>query len=68
MPPSMCAAHAMEQIGVATWRAAAAQLADKNQDNHGISSQKFHLIRDFLELGYRVLLSGALWGHAPASN
>ena len=53
---------------MATWRAAAAQLADKNQDNHGISSQKFHLIRDFLELGYRVLLSGALWGHAPASN
>jgi len=53
-----CAAKAMEQIGVATWRAAATQLADKNQDNHGISSQKFHLIREFLMLGYRVLLSG----------
>lgn len=55
----------MEQIGVATWSAAAAQLADNNQDNHGISSQKFHLIREFLELGYRVLLSGAPCGQAP---
>ena len=49
----------MEKIGVAYWRAKAADLADKAQDNHGISAQKFHLLREFLSLGYRVLLSGA---------
>lgn len=47
----------MDAVGVATWRARAAELADKNQDNHGISSQKFHLLKEFLNLGYRVLLS-----------
>jgi hypothetical protein len=49
----------MDKIGVANWRAATAELADKAQDNHGISAQKFHLLREFLALGYRVLLSGA---------
>jgi hypothetical protein len=49
----------MQQLGVACWRAATAELADKAQDNHGISAQKFHLLREFLSLGYRVLLSGA---------
>jgi hypothetical protein len=49
----------MEKIGVAYWRAATADLADKAQDNHGISAQKFHLLREFLSLGYRVFLSGA---------
>ena len=53
-------AGAMEKIGVAYWRAKAADLADKAQDNHGISAQKFHLLREFLSLGYRVLLSGAV--------
>ena len=52
-------AGAMEKIGVAYWLAKAADLADKAQDNHGISAQKFHMLREFLELGYRVLLSGA---------
>ena len=52
----------MEKIGVAYWQAKAADLADKAQDNHGISAQKFHLLREFLVLGYRVLLSGALGG------
>jgi hypothetical protein len=56
---STLAAGAMQQIGVACWRAATAELADKAQDNHGISAQKFHLLREFLSLGYRVLLSGA---------
>jgi len=49
----------MGKIGVATWRAKSADLADKAQDNHGISAQKFHLLKEFLNLGYRVLLSGA---------
>ena len=58
-PAACLAAGAMEKIGVAYWRAKAADLADKAQDNHGISAQKFHLLREFLSLGYRVLLSGA---------
>ena len=61
----------MEKIGVAYWRAKAADLADKAQDNHGISAQKFHLLREFLSLGYRVLLSGAAGvptGHAACSS
>lgn len=49
----------MDALGVACWRARTADLADKAQDNHGISAQKFHLLREFLSLGYRVLLSGA---------
>ena len=49
----------MDSIGVANWRANSAALADNNQDNHGISSQKFHILREFLVLGYRVFLSGA---------
>lgn len=48
---------AMASVGVASWRAVTKDLADKNQDNHGISSQKFHLLREFLVLGYRVFLS-----------
>ena len=47
----------MKAIGVACWHAKTADLADKAQDNHGISAQKFHLLREFLSLGYRVLLS-----------
>lgn len=63
-PPcaARAAAGAMEKIGVAYWQAKAADLADKAQDNHGISAQKFHLLREFLLLGYRVLLSGAAGG------
>ena len=58
----------MEKIGVAYWRAKAADLADKAQDNHGISSQKFHLLREFLSLGYRVLLSGTSLCLRPAGS
>ena len=52
-------ANAMTAVGVASWQATSQSLADNNQDNHGISSQKFHLLREFLMLGYRVFLSGA---------
>jgi hypothetical protein len=48
----------MDAVGVANWQAKSQSLADNNQDNHGISSQKFHLLREFLLLGYRVFLSG----------
>ena len=61
-------AGAMEKIGVAYWRAKAADLADKAQDNHGISAQKFHLLREFLSLGYRVLLSGVWCGRRRAAR
>ena len=49
----------MDAVGVANWQAKSQSLADNNQDNHGISSQKFHLLREFLMLGYRVFLSGS---------
>ena len=44
-------------MDVACWRVEPLALADANQDNHGTSAQKFHILRQFLALGYRVLLS-----------
>ena len=57
----------MDAVGVANWQAKSQSLADNNQDNHGISSQKFHLLREFLMLGYRVFLSGPCGGTLVAS-
>ena len=50
-------AHAMDKIGVARWRRDPTKLRDMNLSNHGISAQKFHMLREFLVLGYSVLLS-----------
>ncbi|KAK3268320.1 hypothetical protein CYMTET_23171 [Cymbomonas tetramitiformis] len=50
-------AKACENVGVAYWRQDRASLADNNQDNHGISAQKFGYLKEFLKLGYNVLLS-----------
>lgn len=47
---------------MAYWKADPKSLADNNKDNHGISAQKFHLLREFFMLGYSVLLSGARGG------
>ncbi|GIL58590.1 hypothetical protein Vafri_13473 [Volvox africanus] len=50
-------ASACENLGVAYWRKTPQKTADKQASNHGISAQKFQLIREFLTLGYSVLLS-----------
>ncbi|EFJ42727.1 hypothetical protein VOLCADRAFT_107128 [Volvox carteri f. nagariensis] len=50
-------ANACENLGVAYWRKTPEKTADKEASNHGISAQKFQLIREFLSLGYSVLLS-----------
>ena len=47
----------MRAVDVAVWQVSPKDLADNNKDNHGISSQKFHLLREFLTLGYSVFLS-----------
>lgn len=44
-------------MDVPCWRTERIAMADSNEDNHGTSAQKFHILRQFLELGYRVLLS-----------
>ena len=46
-----------EKLGVPYWHNAPKALADNSRDNHGISAQKFHMLREFLVLGYSVLLS-----------
>lgn len=58
-PALLPAAKALDKINVAYWKADPKALADNNKDNHGISSQKFHLLKEFFLLGYSVLLSGA---------
>ncbi|KAG2449198.1 hypothetical protein HYH02_005945 [Chlamydomonas schloesseri] len=50
-------AKACENLGVAYWRRTPKATADKAASNHGISAQKFQLIKEFLTLGYSVLLS-----------
>lgn len=50
-------ATTLTAIGVPHWRADLARLADSNKDNHGISAQKFHLLKAMLNLGYSILLS-----------
>lgn len=50
-------AKACQAVNVAYWKVEFKSLADNNKDNHGISSQKFHLLREFLTLGYSVFLS-----------
>ncbi|KAG2497784.1 hypothetical protein HYH03_004056 [Edaphochlamys debaryana] len=50
-------AKACEALGVAYWRRTPKATADKAASNHGISAQKFQLIKEFLVLGYSVLLS-----------
>mmetsp|Transcript_874 Transcript_874/g.3192 ORF Transcript_874/g.3192 Transcript_874/m.3192 type:complete len:441 (-) Transcript_874:158-1480(-) len=50
-------AAAMRALGVAYWQRGAIQLMVNARDNHGTSSQKFHILREFLVLGYSVLLS-----------
>ena len=49
---------AMKKIGFPHWRfRAKVQNLDKNLDNHGISGQKFMILREFLVLGFSPLLS-----------
>lgn len=50
-------AAACDNLGVAYWRKDPVKTADKAASNHGISAQKFQLIKEFLALGYSVLLS-----------
>ena len=51
-------AKAMESAGVAAWRAhPETMLQDKSASNHGISGLKFQFLKQFLLLGYHVLLS-----------
>mmetsp|Transcript_28680 Transcript_28680/g.46010 ORF Transcript_28680/g.46010 Transcript_28680/m.46010 type:complete len:257 (-) Transcript_28680:30-800(-) len=50
-------AGTMKKMGVPCWYREPRAMADNSQDNHGISSQKFHMLREFLVLGYAVLLS-----------
>ena len=50
-------AATMQKLGIPYWHREPKALADTNRDNHGISSQKFHMLREFLVLGYSVLLS-----------
>ncbi|GMH40493.1 hypothetical protein BSKO_08397 [Bryopsis sp. KO-2023] len=47
----------MEKLGVPCWRARPAPVADKAENGHAVSSLKFQLVRDFLVLGYSILLS-----------
>ena len=47
----------LDAVNVSYWKVTPKTLADNNRDNHGISSQKFHLLREFLLLGYSVFLS-----------
>uniref|UniRef100_A0A061SJT2 Glycosyltransferase cazy family gt77-like protein n=1 Tax=Tetraselmis sp. GSL018 TaxID=582737 RepID=A0A061SJT2_9CHLO len=49
--------RAVARLGVACWRADPVKGADKQASNHGISALKFQLVREFLVLGYSVLLS-----------
>ena len=60
------AARSLTAVNVAYWKVEPKSLADNNKDNHGISSQKFHLLREFLTLGYSVFLSGATSPHSAA--
>lgn len=49
---------AMKKIGFPHWRfRAKVHNLDKNLDNHGISGQKFMILREFLMLGFSPLLS-----------
>ncbi|KAJ9513801.1 hypothetical protein QJQ45_020876, partial [Haematococcus lacustris] len=50
-------AAALKDLGVPFWRKDPMATADKAASNHGISAMKFQLIREFLVLGYSVLLS-----------
>ena len=50
-------AGTMEKLGVPYWYREKKALADGDETNHGISAQKFHILREFLVLGYSVLLS-----------
>ena len=50
-------AATMKRLGVPHWHREPKALADNSRDNHGISAQKFHMLREFLVLGYSVLLS-----------
>jgi len=50
-------AKTMERLGVPYWRKDPQATADKAASNHGISAMKFQLIKQFLVLGYSVLLS-----------
>jgi len=47
----------MEKLGVPYWHKEPRALAAGGLDNHGISAQKFHMLKEFLVLGYSVLLS-----------
>ena len=50
--------QAMKNIGFPHWRfRAKVHNLDKNLDNHGISGQKFMILREFLMLGFSPLLS-----------
>ena len=50
-------AGTMKKLGVPYWHRERKALADGDETNHGISAQKFHILREFLVLGYSVLLS-----------
>lgn len=47
----------MKKLGVAYWRKDPKKTADKHESNHGISAMKFQLVKEFLVLGYGILLS-----------
>ncbi len=48
---------AMDRIGFPRWHREPRRLSSAADDNHGVSAQKFHILREFLILGYGVLLS-----------
>mmetsp|Transcript_22664 Transcript_22664/g.70384 ORF Transcript_22664/g.70384 Transcript_22664/m.70384 type:complete len:412 (+) Transcript_22664:55-1290(+) len=49
--------NAMKATNVPVWLAQRKKMRDMDQSNHGISGQKFHLLKNFLLAGYNVLLS-----------
>ena len=51
------ARDAMDRIGFPRWHREPRRLSSAADDNHGVSAQKFHILREFLILGYGVLLS-----------
>ena len=48
---------AMDRVGFPRWHREPRRLSSAADDNHGVSAQKFHILREFLILGYGVLLS-----------